>query len=286
MLLSDAHLRLSLGANIATADPNASGAARIGRDVLTLFPSADIAWSARITFNGGSATLNVAASTLTADDAPIAQVETATIVAAAGCTSSGNLSVTVTSNYISGTPVTVLVPLTTTAHTSAALIAAAVRASLAANSAIAVAWTVGGTGADITLTRKLDLLGTTDATLNIAIAAARGVSAVVDSVATTAGQLGCSIERLGHSGDDLLASALPTAVNLLAMAAFNASTGHAADGSVYLKDQYAANLTPRLDGSNFWVVAGNGIFQADGINSDITLEGTGVVDLIILASST
>lgn len=114
---------------------------------------------------------------------PTTQVETATVVAGAGCTANGNLALTITGAAITGSPLAVSVALTTEAHTSATLIAAAIRTALAI-SAITTRYTVGGTGAAVTLTSKVPQAN--DGSLNIAIAAGLGVEAAI-SASTTPG---------------------------------------------------------------------------------------------------
>lgn len=115
---------------------------------------------------------------------PTVQVETATVVAASGCTANGNLVVTITGSAISGSPLAVPVALTTAAHTSASLIAAAIRTALAI-AAITTRYTVGGSGAAVTLTSKVPQAN--DGTLNIAIAAGLGVDVAGTSASTTPG---------------------------------------------------------------------------------------------------
>ena len=81
------------------------------------------------------------------------QVETATVIAAAGCTGNGDLIVTVTAGSgLPGSPIDVTVPLTTAAN-SATLVAAEIRAALNANTVIAARYTIGGSGAAVTLTK-------------------------------------------------------------------------------------------------------------------------------------
>lgn len=156
-----------------------------------------------------SATLASATNTLTIDTAtgiatvgtaPVSQVETATIVAAAGATSSGNLAVTVTAAGVTGSPLAIPVALVTGVDTTASLIAAKVRTALGANTALTALYTVGGTGANITLTRTV--AANNDATLNIAVAAGLGVSAITTSTDTTAGVGGVKLTNNTGDGKD------------------------------------------------------------------------------------
>ena len=114
------------------------------------------------------------------------QVETATVIAAGGATDAGNLPVTVTSALF--TPaVTVNVALDDAVHTTADLIAAAIRAALTADATLATYFTFGGTGADVVMTRKAAYARANDATENIAWTGVLGVTAVTNSANTTAG---------------------------------------------------------------------------------------------------
>jgi hypothetical protein len=178
-----------------------------------------------------SATLASASDTLTIDTetgiatigtTPVAQVETATVVAAAGATSNGNLAVTVTGSRITGSPLAVSVPLTTAANT-AALVAAQIRARLNATAAISSKYFVGGTGADVTLT-EIDPQNN-DTTLNIAITAGLGVSAIVTSTNTTAGVGGVKLTNNTGDGDDFEGIPLGEMQDIFGMCVRNTSTG-------------------------------------------------------------
>jgi hypothetical protein len=178
-----------------------------------------------------SATLASASDVLTIDTetgiatigtAPVAQVETATVVAAAGATSNGNLAVTVTGARITGSPLAVSVPLTTS-MTTAALVAAQVRASLGQTPAVAAKYFVTGTGADVTLT-EIDPQNN-DTTLNIAIAAGLGVSAIVTSTDTTAGVGGVKLTNNTGDGDDFEGVPLGEMQDIFGMCVRNTSIG-------------------------------------------------------------
>jgi hypothetical protein len=114
----------------------------------------------------------------------VAQVETATVVAASGATANGTLVVTVTSALFTA-PVAVNVALTT-AEDTAAKVATAMRSALTANATVGANFTVGGSSAAVALTAKVNAAN--DTTLNIAWPATiAGVAAVTASVNTTAG---------------------------------------------------------------------------------------------------
>lgn len=173
----------------------------VGSTVLTL-TGATKAYCVSATLASATNTLTIDTATgiATVGTAPVSQVETATIVAAAGATSSGNLAVTVTAAGVTGSPLAIPVALVTGVDTTASLIAAKVRTALGANTALGVLYTVGGSGANITLTRKV--AANNDATLNIAVAAGLGVSAITSSTDTTAGVGGVKLTNNTGDGKD------------------------------------------------------------------------------------
>ena len=115
--------------------------------------------------------------------AGVNQVETAT--AAGTITASGNATVVVTGDDITGSPLTVSVAVLNA--DTAATWAGKVRTALTATSAITSLYTVGGASTSITLTRILDRYN--DSTLNISLAngTCTGITAAPTSVDTTAG---------------------------------------------------------------------------------------------------
>ena len=191
---------------LATGTPTKTqvdGSAQIGvgSTVLTL-TGATKAYCVSATLASATNTLTIDTATgiATVGTAPVSQVETATIVAAAGATSSGNLAVTVTAAGVTGSPLAIPVALVTGVDTTASLIAAKVRTALGANTALGVLYTVGGSGANITLTRTV--AANNDATLNIAVAAGLGVSAITSSTDTTAGVGGVKLTNNTGDGKD------------------------------------------------------------------------------------
>jgi hypothetical protein len=204
----------------ASADPSktqVSGGLSIGVEATTLpLAGATKAYCVSATLASASDTLTIDTETgiATIGTAPVAQVETATVVAAAGATSNGNLAVTVTGARITGSPLAVSVPLTTAANT-AALVAAQIRVTFNATAAISSKYTVGGTGADVTLT-EIDPQNN-DTTLNIAIAAGLGVSAIVTSTNTTTGVGGVKLTNNTGDGKDFEGVSLGTMGDIIAV---------------------------------------------------------------------
>jgi len=113
------------------------------------------------------------------------QVETATVAGTIGASGAGNVSVTVTGATIPGSPIVVNSAVAN--DDTASAVAALIRADLNELAAITNLFTVGGSGAAVTLT-ALSKLGN-DTTLNIATATgtATGLTAAPTSVNTTAG---------------------------------------------------------------------------------------------------
>ena len=164
-----------------------------------------------------SATLATTSDTLTIDTTtgiatigttPIPQVETATVVAGGGATSNGNLAVTVTAARVTGSPLAFSVALTTATHTTATLIATAIKAAFNDNAALTAVYTVGGSGAAITLTETS--AENDDPTLNIAITAGLGVSTITNSTNTTTGVGGVKLTNNTGDGKDLEGVSLGT----------------------------------------------------------------------------
>jgi hypothetical protein len=116
----------------------------------------------------------------------VAQVETATVVAAAGVTADGTLNVSVTGAGITGSPKNVAVSLTAASHTTATLVATAIRTALIADTDISSVYTVTSSGANVVLTKTSPAAN--DGTLVVSwIAEVAGVSALASSTNTTAG---------------------------------------------------------------------------------------------------
>lgn len=163
--------------------------------------------SATLASSGDTLTIDTSTGIASIGTPPVAQVETATVVAASGATSNGNLAVTVTGARITGSPVAVSVALTT-ADNTAALVATKIRAALTANTAISSVYTVGGTGANVVLTETDP--ENDDTTLNIAWAAGLGVSALTTSTNTTAGVGGVKLTNNTGDGKDFEGVSLGT----------------------------------------------------------------------------
>lgn len=207
MILTSTSATYGVRSTSPATSSGATGGINLGQPETQIsLPTADVAWTGQVLLvdlaGGGISAgidINILAGTVTSFTAwvaGVAQIETATIVAPAGCTTNGTMTLLVTSAGMAGSPLSVVVPLTTTTHTTAALIAGAARTALTANATIAARFTVSGTGAAIILTRKplvYKMAGgdvsvhTPDSTLNIAIPGGLGVTAAAGSANTVSG---------------------------------------------------------------------------------------------------
>jgi hypothetical protein len=197
------------------------------------FTTADIGYaiSAKLTTSSTTATLDVQTGICTGSAAfvaGVAQVETATVVAAAGATSSGDCIVTVTGSTLTGSPLAVTIPLTTSANT-ASLVASALAAGLKANAAISEKYTVTSSGDNIVLTVKADANGNfvaNDSTLNIAIPSGLGITAASTSTDTTAGVASSGVQVLDGDGKDFEGVTIPSMARIYSLE-INVTSGSA-----------------------------------------------------------
>jgi hypothetical protein len=201
---------------IATGTPTKT---QVANDATIGISQASIALTGSTKAYCVSATLATAADTLsintstgvaTIGTTPVSQVETATVVAASGATSSGNLAVTVTAARVTGSPLAFSVALVSGVDTTATLIAAKIRTAFNANAALTSVYTVGGSGANVTLTETS--AQNNDSTLNIAITAGLGVSAITTSTDTTAGVGGVKLTNGTGDGKDFEGVSLGTMI--------------------------------------------------------------------------
>ena len=215
-----------------------TGIVQIGASqTATQFTTADIGYAigVEIVASGGSVAIDLQTGIATPSAAYVAgtaQVETATVVAAAGCTSNGTCSLTFTSAAVTGSPLTVVVQLTT-ASNSATLVAAALAAGLAANTAIAAVWTVTSSGADIVITRKSDANGykyANESGTNLAIPAGLGITAALTSANTTAGVVSSGVRVLDGDGKDFEGVTLVSMARLYSLE-INVTSGTAGAGN-------------------------------------------------------
>lgn len=243
MTLSGTEVRFGM---LATADPsavNVSGSQSIGTAAraLAYTDAPTVAYSMGMLIqDGDTLTLDLSTGVVTGTVAGTNQVETATIVAAAGATTAGNLNVTVTSALVTGSPLLVPVALLLTDDT-AGKVATKVRAALTATAAITAHYTVGGTGADYTLTAIEKAAN--DSTLNLAHAngTSAGITAAPTSTDTTAG-VGTSrafkFTGVNWDATDYEGRALPTMTKLHSMLIRSSSTS----GTVEIDDGTNTNI--------------------------------------------
>lgn len=202
MKISDPYLKIAIGSNLTPEDSNLSGSTHVGLELQKRADSTKSVLAARLVFSAAAQTAifspNDGNITVTGGTA---QVENATVVAAAGTTVAGNLALTLTGIKIVGSPLAVSVPLTPAAHGTADLIAAAIAAKLQTLPAVTNFYTVVASGATVRLTSIFGFAN--DATLNLAIPAGLGITAAANSGNTTAGVAGVLISRPGGAQKDI-----------------------------------------------------------------------------------
>lgn len=223
------------------------------------------------------------ASTADAWTAGTAQVETATAVGTASA--SGDITVTVSSSGMAGSPLAITVPITS--GDTATQWAAKVRTALAATVQVAGRFTIGGSTTAIALTRKplntfvaggesVPFYAGNDAGLNIAISAgSTGVTTASTSANTTAGVATAGF-KVYEEGVDYEGKTMPTMDRIYALDIRSNS------GDVTVGDGGA-------DGVAFWLKSGGracfydaaigGLsFQAIADPVDVSFAVAGTVD--------
>ena len=238
MNLSTTRATFGLNSRATPVKAGTNGTVQIGEnnETLTLSSATKI-----VSFDAvlaGTASLVVDVSDLdstgtTSWTAGTAQVETAT--AAGTVSGTGNASVVVTSTGMTGSPLTVSVPVTS--GDTASVWAGKVRTALAANATIAARFTVSGTTTSIVLTRKplvsytlngssVPVYTSTDASLNIALdnGTSTGITPASTSANTTAGTATAGVNVPDLDGTDFEGEATGGLTAIYGITVKNAST--------------------------------------------------------------
>jgi len=197
----------------ATAEPTSEGTSGTitigqGQTVTTLADATSAIVFAVEVDSTYTVAINLSTLVPTLTGAGVNQVETAT--AAGTITASGNATVIVTGDDITGSPLTVSVAVANT--DTAATWAGKVRTELNATAAITSLYTVGGASTAITLTRIADRYN--DSTLNISLAngTCTGITTAATSADTTAGINPAKCWRISgttYAGEDFEGADLP-----------------------------------------------------------------------------
>lgn len=223
MNLANSRATIGLTTRATPTSTSVNGNVQIGDNPQTVtFPDVNVAYSIRAFFAAGDPDFELdilTASTTgsTAFVAGAAQVETAT--AAGTATADGNITTTVTSTGMAGSPLAITTAILN--GDTASVWAGKVRATLAANAVIAGRFTVSGTTTAIVLTRKpgtvlndgtetVNLFLAEDASLNIALAGPTGVSAAPTSTGTVAGTVTSGVLIRDGDGKDFEGVTIPT----------------------------------------------------------------------------
>ena len=287
MSLKSAALKLTASATVAPPyTDNLTGSITLSQALEPSQAAATNALQFRAYFGaaGQTATVDLTDGTITLSATGTRQVETCTVTAASGATSSGDLALTLTSALVTGSPLAITVPLSTTAHTTATLIAAAIVAKLKTLSAVTDHYTITQNGAAVILTTIF--AAANDTTLNLAITAGLGVSAVTSSTNTTAGVAGVVIERVGGDGEDVHGVAM---TNISYLTQFIVSNTASSASNVAVADGGTGSfVTPGLSPGGFLAMAFSSpvrLFSASGDFPIMTAAGKCIVDFGAVGSA-
>ena len=269
MNLANSRATLGLTTKATPTSTAVNGSVQIGDNPQTItFPDANVGYSVRAFFAAGAPTFNLALTTgattgSTAFVTGVAQVETAT--AAGTASASGDITVTVTSAGMTGSPLAVTVPILI--NDTAATWATKVRTALAANAVIAARFTISGATTAIILTRKpgevltdgvntVNLFVANDSTLNIALAGPAGVTAAATSANTTAGTVTSGVYILDGDAKDFEGVTIPTCVPNAVLFVNGGTTALEIDGGGTL-----ANLD--IEGGSSILFAGGNVLTGE-----------------------
>jgi hypothetical protein len=269
MNLSTARATIGLQAKATPTSTAVGGSVPIGANpTVVSFPDADVIYAVRAFFAAGSPELDLATTTgstsgSTAWVAGAAQVETAT--AAGTASASGNVTTTVTSAGMTGSPLAITTAILN--GDTPTVWAGKVRTSLAANATIAERFDVSGTTTSIILTRKpgtvltsdnetVNLFLATDATLNIALAGPAGVTAAATSANTVAGTVTSGVLIRDGDAKDFEGVTIPTCVPKAVLLVNGGTAALEIDGSGTL-----ANLD--IEGGSSILFAGGNVLTGE-----------------------
>jgi len=289
MTLTNPRATFGLNARTTPTKSGTSGTVQIGasNETITLTNTKQVSFDAIIV--GSASDLVIDVSDLdntgsTAWTAGTLQVETATVTAASGITTSGNATVTVTATGMTGTPKAISVALTTATHTTATLIATAIAAGLNADTAYAALFTASSSGATVITTRKVTttytLNGTsvpirpaTIANLNVALANGTcvGITTAATSADTTAGVATAGAYVPDLDGNDFEGEASGGLASVDAVYIKNASTSVA---NALLTQSTVLTDYPLTPGDILQVAGTTGLLPT----SDITVEPSATGD--------
>ena len=290
MNVSNARARIELLANTSPAadtEPNVANELAIGLPILTQrFPTATVAYSTRFLIaTGSTGVINLTTNVTSASDAFVAgtaQRETAT--AAGTITLAGNATVVFTSSNVTGSPITLNVPVAL--NDTASQWAEKVRVALAANTAIAARFAISGTGTSIIADAlpEITIAGipfrlANNSTLNISLAngTCTGITTAATSANTTAGVVTSGCKVIGGGGLDVWGDALPACLPVAVLLSASNAAGNVMD----LSDTGNDEIMQMRNGA-IRLLTTSGEDQAAIFGDTLTIDATsGIGDLTI-----
>lgn len=259
MKISDTYLNIGIGANLVPDGANISGLTRVGIEHKAVVDGVSSVLLARLSFSAAGQTvlLNSNTGELTPSVAGTKQFVTRQVsVVPGGVTGATSINVTVTSANITGSPLTVLVPVI--AGWTAAQVAAAIAAKFTATPAISDHFSTTSSYADVNMTSIYGYAD--DATLAISISAAAGISN--GPTAKFISALGVLIDRPGGNGKDIYAGTWKggyiRALTIKGVANGPGSVGTAGLGPIYKDEAAAISYGSRIPDSQITFTAAGG----------------------------
>jgi hypothetical protein len=287
MTLTNPRATFGLNARTTPTKSGTSGTVQIGasNETVSLTNTKQVSFDAIIVGSGSDLVIDISDLDNTGSTAWTAgtlQVETATVTAASGITTSGNATVTVTATGMTGSPKAISVALTTATHTTATLIATAIAAGLNADTAYAALFTATSSGATVITTRKATTTYTLNGTsvpirpanivnLNVALAGGLGITAAATSADTTAGVATAGAYVPDLDGNDFEGEASGGLASVDAVYIKNASTSVA---NALLTQSTVLTDYPLTPGDILQVAGTTGLLPT----SDITVEPSATGD--------
>jgi hypothetical protein len=200
MKISDAYLKIEIGANLTPDTINLSGPTHVGSKYSAQAENTKAVFVTRLFFSNSAqtATLNPTNGVITLSAVGTPQIFTR--VVDGGATAAGNLSCTLTSTLVAGSPLALNIPLSPDVHDTETKVATAIAEFINLLPAVTSWFKVTSKDARVIFTSIYGFAN--DATASLGITTGLGVSAG-STTGSVSGVQGVILQRQGGSGKDI-----------------------------------------------------------------------------------